>query len=519
LTVDESFNVAQGVDQVDRLFALDLTGFRQVDARLPDHPPLGRLWIGICHELAFLISPPIDNAVSITCARAGPALAFAVTVFLVGWYTTRWSGRWAGALAAVSLVLMPRTFGHAHIASLETCINLAYTAAVLYLADRWVVESREDRQGASAPAYRTAVIGGVLFGLALLTKIQAILLPVPVAIWSLVVLRRRGLALVAIWGLAGALVLLVGWPYLWSNTVAHVQRYLGRTTQRSEIFVWYGGRSIADHDVPWHYPWVLFGTTIPIALLALGASGFIRSLMCSAPPTNAPVHPQTSAELASSRPPVNANARRAALLLACLVFPLVVFSIPGVAVYDGERLFSISYPLWGVFVGAGADWARRSLSTLGARLTDVAIIVVFATQACGSVLMAPCWLSYYNLLIGSVHGAQYRGLPVTYWGDGVTRTLLAEIPHQVPPDSTIAVAPVLHKGQWDVLLQQSPALRKHGIQFAALGSPEAADAEYLLFFPRWEYLPPAFRQSFDPYSLVAKVERHDVLLGGLYRLR
>src|SRR5262249_325665 len=74
------FNVGQGTALADRLLDRDLAGFRKLDALLPDHPPLGRVWIGLWHELAFLIAPPIDRKVpySVTCARTGPAAAFAL---------------------------------------------------------------------------------------------------------------------------------------------------------------------------------------------------------------------------------------------------------------------------------------------------------------------------------------------------------------------------------------------------------------------------------------------------------
>jgi len=181
MTVDESFNVDQGARLVDRLFAGDMAGFQAVDAQLPDHPPLGRLWIGLCHELAILCFPPVDPRVpySVTCARTAPAAAFAATVLLVGWFTGRRYGRSAGAFAAASMVLMPRTFGHAHLAALESCINLAYAAAVFYVADRWApatgrsydespgteesgtrkAESRPDDRRFPLPGYRTALVG------------------------------------------------------------------------------------------------------------------------------------------------------------------------------------------------------------------------------------------------------------------------------------------------------------------------------------------------------------------------
>ncbi|RPI73963.1 MAG: hypothetical protein EHM42_15860, partial [Planctomycetaceae bacterium] len=209
LTVDEPFNVGQGVMLVDRLLAGDFAGFREVDSRLPDHPPLGRLWIGVCHEAAFLLSPPVDGRVpySVTCARTASAVLFAATIWLVGWCAGRWWGPVGGAVSAASLVLMPRMFGHAHLASLETAINLAYAACLFLVCDlapRLIAEGNWRRGrgaatsapqiGGRSPAllyWGSAAATGMLLGLALLTKVQAVFLPAALGLWALVWLRWR----------------------------------------------------------------------------------------------------------------------------------------------------------------------------------------------------------------------------------------------------------------------------------------------------------------------------------------
>ncbi|MSR60768.1 MAG: hypothetical protein EXS05_24530 [Planctomycetaceae bacterium] len=517
MTVDESFNVAQGVQLVDRLFAGDWAGFRTIDAALLDHPPLGRLWIGVCHEVAFLVWPPIGApqdgarvpqvAYSITCARVASALAFALTVFLVGWATGRWFGRPAGSIAALALILMPRTFGHAHLASLESCINLAYAAAVLYLADRWgasasIAPTDSSRPTISPPtiSIRTAVVGGILFGLALLTKIQAVLLPIPIALWAVYVMRRRGLGFVVVWGLVGLAVLFAGWPWLRDAPWDHLKQYLGRTTDRAVIYVWYGGKVIADRDVPWHYPWLMWLATVPVGLHLVGVCGLFQTLRSP-----------------ESRP-------RAVLILGCLTFPLIVFSIPGVAVYDGERLFSVSYPLWGVLIGRGTVWFwQTACGRLTRRGATLAVAGFLLAQSYGLFVMAPCWLSYYNLAVGGLSGADQLGLPVTYWGDGVTRDLLGQVAELAGPNGRLAVAPVLHQAQWEELRQQSPVLVQHRIEFLPLG-PASAEMQYVLLFPRREYLPDEFRDiesrpGANRPSLVLAVRREGVVVAAVYRLR
>ena len=438
----------------------------------------------------ILVAPPVDRVpYSVTCARTGPAAAFALLVFLVGCFVSSWHGRFAGAIAALSLVLMPRTFGHAHLAALETMVNLTCTAVVLYVADRW---SDEAASVSWIAGLRVAAIAGLLFGLALLTKVQAILLPVPVALWAFWRLRLRALPLLAVSAFVALAVFFVCWPYLWSAPVEHLKHYLGRTTDRAVLYVLYFGKSIADRDVPWHYPWLMFFTTVPIGLQVLAAFG-----------------------LCGGKQPAWKSPRDV-LVLASMVFPLIVFSIPGIPVYDGERLFSNVFPLLSVFIGRGSDLVRGLLSSrFSARAVAIALATFLACQAYGAIRMAPCWLSYYNLAIGGLWGAGRLGLETSYWGDSVTRRLLNEVAVQVPAGESVGVAPVLYDGQWEEVWMQAPWLRAQKLHPVPVDAKTSSMPRYVLLFMRPAYLPEELRGPLDERSIVASVRRQGVLLAAL----
>jgi hypothetical protein len=508
LTIDESFNVQQGVRLVIglRYYAAGQVTLREVfgDAdelgeqaplgyHLPDHPPLGRLLIGLGHELTAAVCPPADapSPFITACARTAPAFAFAVLVGMLGYVAGRWYGPASGVVAALAVVLMPRLFGHAHLAALETFIGLTYAAAVLCVAHLWTAHG--------PPSYKTAGWTGVVFGLALLTKIQAVLLPIPIALWAVWHYRSRAVVPVLIWGGAGLLIFFAGWPWLWFDPIEHLREYFGRTTDRVQLHTWYFGARYADRAVPWHYPAVMFLTTVPVGLHLLGGWGLFAE-KCRA-----------------------CRQSREQVLLAAMLVPLLVFSLPGVAVYDGARLFLVVFPLWAVFIGRGGglvwEWLIQKHSN---RTATVALGVFLLAQAYGLVALAPCHLSYYNLFVGGLRGADRLGLEPTYWGDGITRSLLEETAARVPAGATVYVAPVMHQFQLKEMENQSPILRRHAIELrpfdAALGSGTSADARYVLFFRRLADLPDSITPLPFNARLLAEVRREGVQLAALYEL-
>jgi len=505
LTLDESFNVEEGVRLVTGLqeFTFGSLTLRQIfgeESDLPiqpplgyhnpDHPPLGRVWLGLFHSLSQSIHPVADNPGPFVtlAARTGSAVAFGLLVFIVGYTANQWYGRAGGIIAALSLVLMPRVFGHAHLAALETVIGLAYTVGVLSLASRW--------QPARSVSTRTAIFTGCLFGLALLTKIQAILLPIPVALWALWHGRHRAIVPLLLWAGAGLLLFFALWPWLWIDPVSHFREYLSRATERREVYVWYFGQRIADHAVPWHYPAVMFLTTIPIGLQLFGLIG-LGSRRCSL-----------------------FKEPREQLVLGCLVFPLLLFSLPGVAVYDGTRLFLVVFPLWAVFIGKGGaaalGWLRQRTSN---KIAIPVMTLMLAAQGYGLFQLHPCYLSYYNVAVGGLRGADRLGLTTTYWRDSLTRSLLGETSRLLPAGATVVLVPVLHPAEVPTLLSQSPILRQRGIALRRWDEVADGKRKYVLVHRRQADIPPILEEMLPDAKVLAEVKRDGVQLAALYDLR
>jgi hypothetical protein len=548
LTLDEGFNVDVGVRLADSVLSGDLAEYARRTGELPDHPPLGRLWLGIAHELALLVVPVqgVDAPYVIGLARTGSAVAFGLALFLVGVTARRlatrlWPsvaedgqpspgerGSWgtsflAGLAAMLALGTLPRMFAHAHIASLETCVALSWMLVIAYALDR---EEDLDQPLVAAKL-------GFLLGLAWLTKVQGVLLaPVlvawlvgralfwPTGIWRTatspdvsgrasprdatrrMVLNRWlvGCVIPMTLVLGGAgVTFLLGWPWLWGDVIGRTAEYLGRTADRTPTLVWYAGRVFVDKEVPWHYPWCQLVASCSLIALLCGAAGWF----------------------AMRRRLPGATA----LLAGCLLFPLVLFSVPGVAVYDSERLFSMIFPLGAVACGVGiaafAHW-YGAFPTYSLRKVRIAAASACLLQIAMELMILrstwPCSLSAYGLTVEGLSGAVRAGYARTYWGDSITRTLMSQLRKTVPEGATIELLPVMHPFQIPVLASQTPAILEGRYSLIPYNTRRPAGRRFLLVFFRDDYLEPEFRAAVPPGQSLAEVRRQGVLLAGLYEL-
>lgn len=511
MTVDESLNVEHGVRTAvaiptlirGELSLVETFGEKEdspqripaLNYYLPDYPPLGRLWIGVFHNTAVELAPPADHPAPfvVAAARTGSAVAFGLTVLLVGWAAARWYGPVAGWVASIALVLMPRVFGHAHLASLETITGLAYAAAVISIGAFW--------SGKRPPSWKAVFFTGFLFGLVLLTKIQAVMLPIPIAAWAFYRHRFKAVLPILVWGITGTVILFAGWPWLWLDPVDHILKYVAGATDRVTIKVWYLGQSAADREVARHYAAVMFLTTVPAASQILGIVGlFVRRLA-----GNGEANPDS-------------DRAREGLLAVCILFPLLLFAVPNVTVYDGARLFLVVFPLWAILIGRGGAIAIDRLSRRYSRRAAVAVCtVVFAIQCAALVAIRPYYLSYYNAFVGGLWGAEKLGFEPTYWSDSLSRDFLREVSQHVPANATVDVSPVLHRLQLTGMLENSPDLRKRGIKLRGYDDSKHGPAEYLIVFRRRADLSSEIDPPTNATPLV-EVRRQGVLLAVLYRM-
>lgn len=510
LTVDEGFNVEEGVRLVVGLkaWASGAVTWQEVFGRgeqlgpnpplgyhLADHPPGGRIWLGIWHQIggALFGSPNPRTRVVAAYARLGSAAAFGLLIVLIGFVSVRWYGLWAGLVSALSLLLMPRVFGHAHLASLETVMNLTYTAAILSVAAWWKANSGK----APPPSLSWSAFAGGIWGVALLTKIQAVLIAPPVVLWAFWHWRAKAILPLLVWGIVGLCVFFVGWPWLWFDPIDHMLQYFKSSTDRATLYVWYAGQRFVDTQAPWHYPFVMFLITMPVGFVFWGLCGF--------------------AGRDSESKSLREDARRQ-LILAAAVLPLILFAIPGVAVYDGVRLFLISYPLWAIAVGRGAVITWQWLSDwAGKKLAIPVTLAILVSPLYGLWATGPLYLNYYSEAVGGLWGADRLGMETNYWGDGLTRDFWEEVAETVSPGGTVHVTPVLHPLQLAFMQSQLPLLEQQGITLKPCIPGEVDNVTYLVKFSRKADLAPQIEETLENTSPAFQTERQGVGLGAFYR--
>lgn len=500
LTLDEAFNVEVGVYLIDSAMVTGIGAihpqtwvelFQNTDYNA-DHPPWGRMWLGLFHAATrAALGSDEGRAYIITFARVGSAIAYGLTIWLAGWFGTRWYGRTAGAWAALSLAIMPQVFAHAHLGSLETVMNLVYLLFVVMAADRWH-RARQLR-------WSHGIVPGLLLGLAFLTKIQSILLPIPFTLWALWHWRARAVLPVAVTGVLTATVFWIGWPWLWLDPPAHLAEYLGRTTERPVLYCYYLGERFADREVPWHFPFVMTAVTLPTTLWIAAIWGFASRIET------------TDARWFADR--------RSRLLLWAVLFPLCFFALPGITVYDGTRLFLIVFPPLAMLCGQGLASLQRALTKRGGTATAVGLLcVALVPPLWSTVRLHPCQLSYYNELVGGLNGAERLGFETTYWGDSLTPGLLAEACELLPEGATLDLAPVSHPLQPAFMAHQSVLRFRSDLTLRPYDDRYLDEVRYVLVVRRradpWESLeppPPGTR-------VLAEVRRAGVQLAALLEL-
>ena len=429
-------DLVTGVDDTltEKAITAHFGGDRDTDGNR-EHPPLMKTLFGFSKKL---FDDGLGWTGAVTAYRLPTAAMNGLLIALVFLFTSSVWGLAEGLIAALATLLLPRAFFHAGLACFDAPITTLWFAA-LYAYYK-------------ALGSRRWCLGfGVVFGLALATKHNAILLPVAIVahyLWVALrsqraaiarppegdrpvpptVARRvlawsralgrglwqtRPLALVAM-VLLGPLVLIALWPWLWFDTASHIGAWLSFHLHHTHYNFEYLGDNWNAPPFPWHVAIVTTLLTVPVTTLLAAAFGAWTLA-------------------ASAWRGAAAHAARAPALLLFLsagvsMGPFLLGSTP---IFGAEKHWAPAIPTLCIFAGVGVVAAARLaaralqrgrvLAATRAGLAEIVAIAGIATlvlvaAAVETVHAQPYALTDYNALAGGAPGGADLGMNRQFWG-------------------------------------------------------------------------------------------------------
>jgi len=383
------------------------------------HPPLGKFlsgltWAALRGWLGEVTSQRISNA-----------LLFSLLVAMIFWMVSEAYDTVSGVFAALCLLLMPRMFFHAHLANIDTTVAITWFVAMYAF---WRYESRS--------GWLPVFAIGLAFGLALSTKMNAMVMPLVWGVWVLLFRRnwRSILRLVAM-GMIGVVTFLATWPWLWHDTLNRLMYYVLMASRFKDRPQFYLGRTLPH--VPWHYPFVITLAVVPLVITLMYLLGTWAVLS------------RRAARGDRGEAVQNSEATGWLLLLNALT-PLLFAATGLQAAYSGERHFIPAYPYLACLAGVGFGFMLRTLRSTWQQLypqADSKHVSFLLTLLLGLLLivplvsiiqMHPYELSYYSELVGGLPGATRLGLETTFWCE-TYRDALPVLNAQAAAGSTVWV--------------------------------------------------------------------------------
>ena len=438
------------------------------------HPPLYKILAGLTWSAFHHLMGDF------AAFRLASAILFGLLVGTLYIWAAR-AGRSAasGVGAALALVLMPRVFGDAHIAATDLPLTAFWCLSAYFY---W----RAARDGHLS----VMLLFGAFWGMALATKFNALLLPLPLWLWALFHDRPRVLRTTLVGGAVAAAVLIALDPYLWPDPIGRYLRFVAESTSRAQwapIWTYYLGR-VHTFVLPWHHALVLTLVTVPLPIMALAAGGAVRVR----------------------------EARLRPIVSLCLIeigFYQLLMALPSSPGHDGVRLFLPQFPFLALLAGLGFGRAWR-LVALRARGGPTWLPAAARVGLCGLLFLPPAValarahpleLAYFNEVAGGARGAYSRGFESTYWFDAATPEFLREVERELPPGARLWA----HPAPWHFTALQEAGLLRRDIAFS-----DSLPAPFLLLMTRqgtfgpfqWrlhKLAPPVVAQTYEGVPLMA----------------
>ncbi|MBW2261466.1 MAG: glycosyltransferase family 39 protein [Deltaproteobacteria bacterium] len=432
-----------------------------------EHPPLMKVLFGLSWKL---FAQKLDWMRESTAFRFPGMVMGGLLLYLVVVFGTRIADIRVGVFAALALALMPRFFYHAHL----NCFDVP-------MATMWFAVMAAFHR--SLTSWKWAIVTGVLWGLALATKLNAFFIPVVLIVYWLVryfsEFRLRGgsrgggrlalpgvpLALFAML-VIGPLVLYALWPWLWFDTLNRFGGYLGFHKHHPYYNIAYFGVTYFEPPFPISYPFVMTLVTAPFVTMVTAFVGMGERLVTSARrifPALGPL-PLETLERERARRGLNF------FLALNMLVPILIIAWPSTPIFGGTKHWLPAWPFIALFAGFGFRAASDGIARLLEKAPGIMRSVKggrhVAAAALGAVLLVPAaqqtevshpfGLSHYTMLVGETPGSADAGMCRQFWGF-TTGSALDWLNENVKPRSRV----FFHDTAWDSfrMFQRDGSLR------------------------------------------------------------
>jgi hypothetical protein len=461
-----------------------------------EHPPLMKTLIGLSQ---IALHDELGWSSQITAARLPAAAMNALTVAMVFWFGAAVWGYGAGLVAALLVLLLPRAFFHAGLATFDAPVVTVWLATLLAyyraLGSRWWCAGL-----------------ALAFGLALATKHNALLLPGVIGLHYAYLAWRRsrsagptsigGRLLAFVRGAgqvrplvfaalaAGPLVLVAVWPWLWFDSIAHVRDWITFHTSHVHYNFEYLGTNYNHPPFPWHLVLVTTLFTVPTATLVAAAMGAVHL-----------------AGRAARRTSADPDRAPALLLVVSAAIAMGIFLVPSTPIFGAEKHWAAAIPSLclaaGIGVVAASDrlmnnlvaWRWVPAGAAGfARTGAVASLAALVVTAALSETAAahPYALSHYTALAGGPPGGADLGMNRQFWGVSA-RGVLPFLNQFAPGPGEPPVQVYSHDAQpaWGLYRRAellSPGLPDAGAEASGIARSQIALVIHERHFARHDYL-------------------------------
>jgi len=378
----------------------------------PEHPVLMKTLFGLSWDLFSQESDTMSGATAFRFPTAIFAALLSGLLFL--FVIEAFGSRLAALFAVGALLFMPRYFFHSHLACFDAPMSTVWFAVIFaywksFYSRTW------------------SVLAGVLFGVALITKLNAFFIPFAlVGHWAIAgwrdfategkgVARRFRLPRIpaAFFWMAtlGPLIFYLGWPRHWYDTFQRITWYFARHLQHEHYYVQYFGEALVRPPFTVWFPVVMTLVTVPVITLlasAMGAGKVARDALAGRRGTG----------------DAKRDLRGTGTLIAInIIWPMLIISRPDTPVFGGTKHWMQAMPFLAALAGVGVVAAfdtlwrrdsRRKLARTAAAGTFALLLLAPAVHA--TLAVHPHGTAYYNSLIGGVRGAADARMMRQFWG-------------------------------------------------------------------------------------------------------